>query len=256
MFRDFIAEQSFIRAIHADVRSLAPRWIYADWLEEQGDPRAEYLRLQCRLADPRERHSPDEREALSDRLREAEAEISLDWLAMIDAADKYTLMWPPGSVDHLGFVLDAKSGLRVLRWAAGEPTRERRRRPRKLHEGDYVYPLYLNRGSVYVVARMRISAVLEFDSFDATADAPEPSETFAVRGNHDLLSGDRGTESRMVHAPVELLEKLRFASSSGEHGLTLIEGRSARRSELNDVHRLTQSSAFAIDCLLAGAPSG
>lgn len=43
--------EAFIKAILADPDDDAPRLIYADWLDEQGqDQRAEFIRVQCRLA--------------------------------------------------------------------------------------------------------------------------------------------------------------------------------------------------------------
>src|SRR6516225_4375149 len=43
-------DDPFIRAILADPENDAHRLIYADWLEERGDARGEYLRLECHLA--------------------------------------------------------------------------------------------------------------------------------------------------------------------------------------------------------------
>jgi len=43
-------EDPFIQAIAADPDSDVPRLIFADWLEEHGDPRAEFIRVQCELA--------------------------------------------------------------------------------------------------------------------------------------------------------------------------------------------------------------
>ncbi len=43
-------EAGFQQAITAAPDDDRPRLIYADWLEEQGDPRCELIRLQCRLA--------------------------------------------------------------------------------------------------------------------------------------------------------------------------------------------------------------
>ncbi|HEY2147185.1 MAG TPA: TIGR02996 domain-containing protein, partial [Pirellulales bacterium] len=40
---------AFLQAILADPEDDAPRLIYADWLEERGDPRGEFIRLQCAL---------------------------------------------------------------------------------------------------------------------------------------------------------------------------------------------------------------
>jgi uncharacterized protein (TIGR02996 family) len=41
---------AFLREIVAHPDDDAPRLIYADWLEEHGDPRGEFIRLQCELA--------------------------------------------------------------------------------------------------------------------------------------------------------------------------------------------------------------
>jgi uncharacterized protein (TIGR02996 family) len=43
-------EDPFIRAILAAPEDESPRLIYSDWLDEQDDPRAEYLRIDCALA--------------------------------------------------------------------------------------------------------------------------------------------------------------------------------------------------------------
>jgi uncharacterized protein (TIGR02996 family) len=63
-----IAETAFLRAIRDDPDSDGPRLVYADWLDERGDPRGEFIRVQCRL----ERLSADDPEAEALRRREAE----------------------------------------------------------------------------------------------------------------------------------------------------------------------------------------
>src|SRR5947208_8065654 len=46
-----MAEAAFLRLILADPDADGPRLVYADWLDEHGDPaRAEFIRLQCRMA--------------------------------------------------------------------------------------------------------------------------------------------------------------------------------------------------------------
>lgn len=55
----------FLRAIRDDPESDEPRLVYADWLEEQDDPRAEFIRAQCELARLNEQGEGD-----SDRARE------------------------------------------------------------------------------------------------------------------------------------------------------------------------------------------
>ena len=44
-------ELSFWRAIAEDPDNDFPRLVYADWLQEMGDPKAEFVRLQCRIAE-------------------------------------------------------------------------------------------------------------------------------------------------------------------------------------------------------------
>lgn len=43
-------ERAFLRAIRAEPHDDALRLIYADWLDERGDPRGEFIRIQCALA--------------------------------------------------------------------------------------------------------------------------------------------------------------------------------------------------------------
>jgi uncharacterized protein (TIGR02996 family) len=54
-------EKAFLRAIRAHPDDDGPRLVYADWLDERGDPRGEFIRVQCELAglpaaDPRREH--------------------------------------------------------------------------------------------------------------------------------------------------------------------------------------------------------
>jgi uncharacterized protein (TIGR02996 family) len=56
-----VDEQAFIQAILANPTDDGPRLVYADWLEERGNPRGEFLRIQTALARmPRKdkRHAP------------------------------------------------------------------------------------------------------------------------------------------------------------------------------------------------------
>jgi uncharacterized protein (TIGR02996 family) len=45
-----MSEQAFLQAIIENPDDDAPRLIFADWLDERGDPRAPFIRIQCRLA--------------------------------------------------------------------------------------------------------------------------------------------------------------------------------------------------------------
>lgn len=100
----------FWRAILARPHDDAPRLVYADWLEERGEPLAEFIRLQCRLAQENvardgvvlERreiellgtHGPTWAEAVADHVdwwcfrRGFVGEVSLSAEQLIDAADE------------------------------------------------------------------------------------------------------------------------------------------------------------------------
>jgi uncharacterized protein (TIGR02996 family) len=61
-------EESFLAAIKNDPDDDASRLVYADWLEEREDPRAEYLRLEVQL------------EKILPRLRELVPTLDKDWV--------------------------------------------------------------------------------------------------------------------------------------------------------------------------------
>jgi uncharacterized protein (TIGR02996 family) len=74
-------DDPFLRAILATPEDSAVRLIYADWLEERGDPRADYLRLAVRLA-----ALPVGDEAapgLWRRMVELRANLPAPWLALL-----------------------------------------------------------------------------------------------------------------------------------------------------------------------------
>lgn len=54
-----LTEQELLDRIYAAERSNEARLVYADWLQERGDPRGEFIALQCRT-----RRSPREEELL------------------------------------------------------------------------------------------------------------------------------------------------------------------------------------------------
>jgi uncharacterized protein (TIGR02996 family) len=79
-------ESDFLGEIIAHVDDDAPRLIYADWLEECGDPRAEFIRLQCELA----REPPEPRRSeLAARQRLLLAEYGADWSASLGGSVRW-----------------------------------------------------------------------------------------------------------------------------------------------------------------------
>ncbi|HEX5271780.1 MAG TPA: TIGR02996 domain-containing protein, partial [Gemmataceae bacterium] len=71
-----MTDDAFLRAIIEDPDDDAPRLIYADWLEERGDPRGEFIRIQCELA----RRGAGDTARLRARERKLADAHARDWL--------------------------------------------------------------------------------------------------------------------------------------------------------------------------------
>jgi uncharacterized protein (TIGR02996 family) len=97
-------DEAFLRAILADPDDDGPRLIYADWLEERGDVRSEFIRLQCMLArlaahDPR-------RPVLEARERSLLAEHEESWAGPLQPPLVHRCVFERGFVGWA--VLDAQ----------------------------------------------------------------------------------------------------------------------------------------------------
>src|SRR5947209_16592307 len=75
-------EETLIRAVLAAPRDPSPRLVYADWLEERGDLRAEYLRTLYELDS---RAATDEGVGeLRSRMQKLQAGIDPLWVALMN----------------------------------------------------------------------------------------------------------------------------------------------------------------------------
>ena len=72
-------EEEFLQQIVAAPEDVEPRLVYADWLEERGDPRGDFIRIQCELAeiDPYAAMSSEEEYDRRDELLERESDLRL-----------------------------------------------------------------------------------------------------------------------------------------------------------------------------------
>jgi len=92
-------EDAFLRDIRDDPDDPGPRLVFADWLEERGDPRADFIRFDCELADP----DLDDvsRRALSDTHQELLREQRQSCLARLKALGVRDIRFWCGLVDRL-----------------------------------------------------------------------------------------------------------------------------------------------------------
>jgi len=75
-------DRAFLRAIQNNPADVSLWLIYADWLEEFGDPRAEYLRLELRRELLPESHP--QRKSIRERLEQLYPTLDPDWVAVFD----------------------------------------------------------------------------------------------------------------------------------------------------------------------------
>jgi uncharacterized protein (TIGR02996 family) len=73
------SDESFLRAILAAPEDLALRGVYGDWLEENGDRRAEYVRVEAKCRQARGKTA----EKLQARLDELAASLDPAWVAFL-----------------------------------------------------------------------------------------------------------------------------------------------------------------------------
>src|ERR1700730_3409610 len=97
-----MSEAGFLSAIRADPNDDATRLIYADYLEERGDARGDFLRLDSRLAEPGLEYAQfDEVRERLKQLRAALYPKHQKWLAAVDAPDRFTVFWSNSDCDRL-----------------------------------------------------------------------------------------------------------------------------------------------------------
>ena len=74
-------EIDFLKEIEANLDDDSARLVYADWLEERGDDRSEYLRLELELSSGS--GTIADRETTVARVQELNAAIDPDWLSLV-----------------------------------------------------------------------------------------------------------------------------------------------------------------------------
>jgi uncharacterized protein (TIGR02996 family) len=96
-------DEPFLRAILAAPEDTATRLIYADWLEERGDPRSEYLRLGGQLAALPVGHQAAR--GIRRRMIELRAQFPAQWLALLGDHRSSGAEPDPGRIERAAGVL-------------------------------------------------------------------------------------------------------------------------------------------------------
>src|SRR5262249_12315251 len=90
---------AFLHDICRDPEDDAPRLSYAEWLEERGDPRGEFIRLQCRLA--RLEQGEAQRPALRQREHVLLRQHRPDWLGFLTEGSDTNWQFRRGFLDEV-----------------------------------------------------------------------------------------------------------------------------------------------------------
>jgi uncharacterized protein (TIGR02996 family) len=242
-----MSESGFLQAIAANPTDDGPRLIYADWLDEHNDPRCAWLRAEASLrgASPK----AGEYEALAAHLEKLRIGLDPAWLAKVDRTDRYTMLWPD---DYCRFLaMNGELG-KPLRFVWGGHNKQTRFSDMKVRAGDYVYPLRVHDGRMYVVARMRVRQVLARKDYLRAHPADEQWIRHSCA--EEVLTGMEGTPIRFdLRVPPEMLERLRFRSRTAERALKYVEeGRLVSSVGVQGIFRLAAASIRDFDSLLAG----
>lgn len=91
----------FIEAIQAEPDDDVPRLIFADFLEDQGDPQAELIRVQLRLRDPNVQLSLDELGRMARRRSELLRHFDREWVEPLKRLGALGVEIRRGFVDEL-----------------------------------------------------------------------------------------------------------------------------------------------------------
>jgi uncharacterized protein (TIGR02996 family) len=168
-----VDEEAFLEAIRAEPGDDTLRLVYADWLEEQGDPRAAYLRLIEEIA-ARLRHVRDWTD-LESSLSELSAACSTDWRkqagkrfdAVLESVDPERKLDTVGAVRHqLGLGLaDAKHLVEAA-------------------------PIVMRRG-ILLEESLRLKQALEFGAWHEGYSPPESRARCTVVIREAMLPGRR-----------------------------------------------------------------
>lgn len=242
-------EAAFVRAIRANPDDAALRLVFADWLEDRGDPRSQFVRLESKLALSSVESSEGKNlQAEGESLRATlNPEWVSKWSALVDRSDRYTMLWADS---YSRGALNQPN--RPLRQVWGGHNQRTDFSFMGVKPGDYLYPLRVRKKKVYVVARMKIQAVLSRQEYLSTY--PANREMVDSTCDRHFLLGENGTLIRYdLAVPPQMLERMRFRSRKQERGLKYLkDGELARSVSLHGIFRLTQSSAADLDSLLDG----
>lgn len=227
-------ESAFLAAIATNTEDDTARLVYADWLQERNDPRAEYLRLEVRRyrMTTRERRKEDPFYQL-EKLR---PHATPDWLSRIDRTTRYSMFWPQRECANAEREGQVGKPLALVESRGNHNTHF----PKAMGPGDYVY-VFAYRVQLLLIGRMRIERRIE---------EPLGATSTWTSG----MGGCEGTPVRFDQPVTDVaIGRLSWFSGKKQRSLRLnAEGRLTTPTAVSSVLRITPRTAADLDAILRG----
>jgi uncharacterized protein (TIGR02996 family) len=241
-----MSDSGFLNAIQADPTNEAIRLIYADWLEERGDQRGEYLRLEARLANPVLACSVYEE--VHDRLIQLRASLAPRWLAQMDQPRSFVMLWPQWYCDALVTQRQVGQPLRLI----GSRNSDDQLRRCGIWPGVTVYTVSIYKRRLYIHGRMRVK---EFTWPDYHLSTHPNDRDLLPPPTHDrtVIRGTSGTPLRFdATVPANMLRRFRVRLSKSERPLKHIRDDEVTHGvELTGITPIAKRTGLDLDSLLS-----
>jgi hypothetical protein len=185
--------------------------------------------------------------------------------------DSYTELWSSHRITLLKKARQEGARLEVLFGGPHSSLPSHKRYGVKA--GDYIYPIRVDKGVMYILGRMRVREILTLEEyiesnpqmFEGIAKDPEyPDLTLsrymerhreriylAPTCTEEAVVGEEGTPIKLgIAVPGDVLERLEYRSQRGVRKPKVKDGKLQNWMSVWGIYRLTQASAEAVDALL------
>jgi hypothetical protein len=185
-------------------------------------------------------------------------------------AESFTVLWTADRCRHLQKYGQEGSRLELLFGGPHQSLPSLRRAG--VRAGDWIYPIRVHQGVLYVIARMKVRRLLSVEEYIAEnaglfagLQGPAPAITLqryfqahpekaylAPTCTDEVALGEQGTPIRLdITAAPAMVERLRFRSQRGERGIKHLQnGRITKTISLQGIYRLSDGSAQELEALL------